>query len=185
MRQLQTFLIIAVTAAGLAACGGRKAVEEDIVVETVEGNVGGSDGASASGLGGDASSLTSGLDDAAHQPLDRRVLYFAYDSSALTPESEAVIQAHVQHLAADQNVSLILEGHADERGTREYNLALGEDRAIAVANYMQALGVSPGRIQLISYGEERPASLGSDESAWALNRRVEILYQPVRLKSGT
>ena len=130
-----------------------------------------------SGLAGDGSSSTSGLDDATNQLLNSRVIYFEYDSSALTLESEAVVQAHAQYLASAQGVGLILEGHADERGTREYNLALGEDRANSVANLMQALGVSASRIQTISYGEERPVSLGSDESAWSLNRRVEILYQ--------
>jgi len=176
MQNLRTFLIILITSVGLVACGGNKAVEEDITVETVEGNAG-SDGASTSGLAGDGSSSTSGLDDATNQLLNSRVIYFEYDSSALTLESEAVVQAHAQYLASAQGVGLILEGHADERGTREYNLALGEDRANSVANLMQALGVSASRIQTISYGEERPVSLGSDESAWSLNRRVEILYQ--------
>ena len=175
MQNLRTFLIILITSIGLAACGGNKAVEEDITVETVEGNAG--DGASTSGLAGDGSSSTSGLDDATNQLLNSRVIYFEYDSSALTLESEAIVQAHAQYLASAQGVGLILEGHADERGTREYNLALGEDRANSVANLMQALGVSASRIQTISYGEERPVSLGSDESAWSLNRRVEILYQ--------
>ena len=84
---------------------------------------------------------------------------------------------HANYLNSAPGVQIILEGHADERGTREYNLALGEDRAKSVGNVLQALGVSLNRIQTVSYGEERPVALGSDESSWSLNRRVEILYQ--------
>ena len=177
MRQLRTFAIVLVSALALVACGGKKAVEDDISVESVDGTAG--DGASTSGLAGDGSSSISGLDGsgASGDLLNSRVIYFEYDSSALTLESEAIVQAHAQYLASASGVGVILEGHADERGTREYNLALGEDRAKAVATLMQALGVTAGRIQTISYGEERPVSLGSDETAWALNRRVEILYQ--------
>ena len=177
MRNMRTLFIVLVASMAVAACGGRKAVEDDVNVEAVEGTVG---DASSSGLAGDGSSSTSGLDGsggADAELLNSRVIYFEYDSSSLTLESEAIVQAHARYLSTASGIGLILEGHADERGTREYNLALGEDRAKAVANLMQALGVGAGRIQTISYGEERPVSLGSDESAWALNRRVEILYQ--------
>ena len=105
-----------------------------------------------------------------------RVVNFDYDSSALNAESEAIIVAHVEYLRANAAVNIVLEGHADERGTREYNLALGEDRALSVANLMQVLGIGADRIQMVSYGEEQPMSLGSDEDAWSANRRVEILY---------
>ena len=172
MQNLRTFLIILITSIGLAACGGNKAVEEDITVETVEGNAG--DGASTSGLAGDGSSSTSGLDDATNQLLNSRVIYFEYDSSALTLESEAIVQAHAQYLASAQGVGLILEGHADERGTREYNLALGQRRADAVRAYLIDLGVDGSRLTTISYGEEKPFSMGSTESAWAKNRRVHF-----------
>lgn len=179
MRYLKSVLIIFVTSLAVAACGGRKSVEEDVNVQAVDSSI----GASSSGLAGDGSSSSStsigleGATDATAELLNSRVIYFQYNSSSLTLESEAVVQAHAQYLSTASGVGLILEGHADERGTREYNLALGEDRAKAVANLMQALGVNAGRIQTISYGEERPVSLGSDESAWGLNRRVEILYQ--------
>ena len=174
MRNIRTLLIILVASIALAACGGKKSVEEDITVEAVDGTA----GASSSGLAGDSSSSTTGLDGGADSELlNSRVIYFEYDSSSLTPESEAIVQAHAEYLSSASGVGVILEGHADERGTREYNLALGEDRANGVANLMEALGVSGGRIQTISYGEERPVSLGSDDSAWGLNRRVEILYQ--------
>ena len=177
MRNLRSCFIILVSCFAIAACGGRKAVDEDITVESVGGLAG---DASSSGLEGDGSADGSGLDGslgADGDLLNRRVIYFEYDSSSLTVESESIVQAHAQYLNGAAGVGIVLEGHADERGTREYNLALGEDRARAVSDLMQALGVSSSRIQTISYGEERPVSLGNDESAWDLNRRVEILYQ--------
>lgn len=182
MRNLQTYLLILIVSFTVAACGGRKSVDEsEISVESVDGTSGDSSGASSSGLSGDGSSsgssLDGGLSGANADLLNRRVIYFEYDSSSLTLESEAVVQAHAQYLSSSSGVTIILEGHADERGTREYNLALGEDRAKSVANLMQAMGLSSSQIQTISYGEERPVSLGSDDSAWGLNRRVEILYQ--------
>ena len=182
MQNFRSILIILIASLTLVACGGgRKSVNENLDVQTVDGTLGGDD-ANSSGLLGGSSTSSTGLNDggsggAAGDLLSSRVIYFEYNSSALTLESEAIVQAHAQYLANAPGVGIILEGHGDERGTREYNLALGEDRAKEVANLMQVLGISRGRIQTISYGEERPVSLGSDESAWSLNRRVEILYQ--------
>ena len=176
MRNLRTLIIVFIATFAIAACGGRKAVDENISVESVDGTLGDGSGSGSSGLAGDGSLDGTGLAGNASL-LNSSVIYFEYDSSALTFESEAIVQAHAQHLSNSSGISVILEGHADERGTREYNLALGEDRAKTVANLMHAMGVSVGGIQTISYGEERPVSLGSDETAWGLNRRVEILYQ--------
>jgi len=107
--------------------------------------------------------------------LSQTRIYFDYDSSMLTAEGQAIAEAHA-HFLAGNNVSIVLEGHTDERGTREYNLALGERRAKAVADVFMALGIDPARIETISYGEENPVAEGHDESAWQLNRRVEIRY---------
>ena len=107
------------------------------------------------------------LDD----PLGTRVIYFEFDSNALTPEAQRIVEAHAEYLAGNPGMAVVLEGHADERGTREYNLALGERRANAVRESLISLGVAPGRIETISYGKERPAVLGSNKSAWAQNRR--------------
>ncbi|ROR29794.1 peptidoglycan-associated lipoprotein Pal [Inmirania thermothiophila] len=115
------------------------------------------------------------LDDPA-SPLRERVLYFDFDSTEIKPRERELIAAHAQYLASRPQVKVRLEGHADERGTREYNLGLGERRAMAVRQLMLFLGVQPGQIEVVSYGEERPAALGHDESAWRLNRRVEIRY---------
>jgi len=98
-------------------------------------------------------------------------VFFNFDQYDLTPQGQATLQAQAAWLQQYPNVSLIIEGHADERGTREYNLALGERRAVAVRNYLIALGVSPTRLTTVSYGKERPAVVGSNDSAWAQNRR--------------
>jgi peptidoglycan-associated lipoprotein len=109
-------------------------------------------------------------------PLSKRVLYFELDSSQISNEDREIIAAHARFLAAHPDISIVLEGHADERGTREYNLALGERRAKAVQQLLVLQGVDPKQVQVISFGEERPVALDHNESAWRLNRRVEILY---------
>lgn len=101
------------------------------------------------------------------------VFYFAFDSSALTDEARAAVDAHVAVLLTTDD-SVRLEGHTDERGTREYNLALAERRANAVRDYMIANGVASYRVETISYGEENPVAFGSGESNWQQNRRVEL-----------
>ncbi|MDB5477575.1 MAG: omp16 [Alphaproteobacteria bacterium] len=98
-------------------------------------------------------------------------VFFGYDSSELTGEGRAVLEKQAAWLNQYANVAVTIEGHADERGTREYNLALGERRAQAVKNYLVSLGVPAGRLNTISYGKERPAVMGSDEESYAKNRR--------------
>tara|TARA_B100000989_G_scaffold234532_1_gene181322 strand:- start:82 stop:579 length:498 start_codon:yes stop_codon:yes gene_type:complete len=99
-------------------------------------------------------------------------VFFAYDSSTLDSSAQATLRAQADWLNNNPAVDVTLEGHADERGTREYNLALGERRANAAKNYLVSLGVDRGRITVVSYGKERPAVLGHDEAAWAQNRRA-------------
>ena len=108
--------------------------------------------------------------------LANRVIYFDYDSSVVKDEAMPIIRAHADYLA-NNGSSITLEGHADERGTREYNIALGERRADAVRRILMANGVGSNQIKIVSYGEERPAALGHNEDAWALNRRSEFMYQ--------
>jgi peptidoglycan-associated lipoprotein len=132
-------------------------------------------GASSKGIGAGAGAAGVGM-GGPEDPLAKRRVYFEFDSAEITPESRTVIEAHSRYLANNPRLNVVLEGHADERGTREYNLALGERRAQAVSRAMQALGVTGSRLQSVSYGEERPVALEQDESAWAQNRRVEILY---------
>lgn len=108
--------------------------------------------------------------------LYERIVYFDYDSSSLAPQYQTVVSNHAKYLLSHPSASISLEGHTDERGSREYNLALGEERAQSIAELMMIEGVSSSQIQTITYGEERAADLGSNESAWAANRRVEIVY---------
>lgn len=109
-------------------------------------------------------------------PLSVRVIYFDYDSSNVRADFRDTVAAHAAYLEANPSVSVSLEGHADERGSREYNLALGEQRALAVRRQLVLLGASAGQIRPVSYGEERPINDGHNEDSYALNRRVEILY---------
>ena len=102
--------------------------------------------------------------------LDR--VFFALDSYALDAESRRVLDAQAQWLAANPNVRVTIEGHADERGTREYNLALGDRRANAARDYLQSRGIDASRMQTISYGKERPAVIGNSEESYAQNRRA-------------
>ncbi|TWI58609.1 peptidoglycan-associated lipoprotein [Pseudomonas duriflava] len=99
--------------------------------------------------------------------------YFEYDSSDLKPEAMRALDVHARDLKSSGQ-RIVLEGHTDERGTREYNLALGERRAQAVQRYLVLQGVSPAQLEVVSYGKERPAAIGHDEQSWAQNRRVEL-----------
>ncbi|TBU91648.1 peptidoglycan-associated lipoprotein Pal [Stutzerimonas kirkiae] len=99
--------------------------------------------------------------------------YFEFDSSELKPEALRALDVHAKDLRGN-GARVVLEGHTDERGTREYNIALGERRSQAVQRYLVLQGVSPAQLELVSYGEERPVALGSDEQSWAQNRRVEL-----------
>lgn len=104
-------------------------------------------------------------------------VFFGYDQYDLTAEARTTIEHQAQWLKTYPSVTVMIEGHCDERGTREYNLALGEKRATAVRNYLVANGVEASRLQTISYGKERPAVLGSDETSWAQNRRGVLVVQ--------
>ena len=104
-------------------------------------------------------------------------VFFGYNKYDLTPEARATIEKQAQWLKTYSHLNISIEGHCDERGTREYNLALGEKRATAVRNYMVSLGVEGSRIQTVSYGKERPAVTGSDEASWAQNRRGVVVVQ--------
>ncbi len=133
-------------------------------------------GASTSGTTTGGSTQMDPLDDPSSL-LAKRVIYFEFDSARIAPEFEEVLTAHARLLAANPDLAVVLEGHADERGSREYNLALGERRANAVNQLFTIQGVAARQTDVVSYGEERPAALGHDESSWHLNRRVEIVYQ--------
>ena len=181
MRRFGTVFLVLFLGVALAGCaatkkkGGGVEVEDATISDTTSTDAASSGISSEDATAGQIITISedsTDLDD----PLGQRVIYFDFDSSNLTPEAQRVVEAHAQYLAGNPGMAVVLEGHADERGTREYNLALGEHRANTVNEILQGLGVAPDAIRTISYGEERPVSMGQDESAWSLNRRVEILY---------
>lgn len=108
--------------------------------------------------------------------LSKRIVFFDYDSADIRGDSQSVVGAHARYLAGSPTQKVRLEGHADERGSREYNIGLGERRAQAVRRALLLQGVAEAQISTVSYGEERPAEAGSTEQAYAANRRVEIVY---------
>ncbi len=114
--------------------------------------------------------LTSAQNELATSVGDR--VYFETDSTSLSPQARATLDRQIAWLNRNPTVRLIIEGHTDERGTREYNLALGDRRANMVKNYMTDHGIAAGRLRTISYGKERPVAVGSNEAAWAQNRRA-------------
>ena len=105
------------------------------------------------------------------------VFYFDFDKSIVRPESREALAIHAQYLVANPSARVVLEGHADERGTREYNMALGERRAKAISRYLTIQGVAASQIETVSFGEEVPVSFGHDDASWQANRRVEIRYE--------
>jgi len=122
---------------------------------------------SGAGMSGDAGGV-----------LGRKVIYFDFDKSDIKPEFAELIAAHARNLTAKSNLKMKLEGNTDERGTREYNIGLGERRAQAVRRALMLQGVSQAQLTTVSFGAERPAVEGDDEAAWAKNRRVELVSSP-------
>ena len=171
------FFVISLTIL-LLGCS-KDQVKEDEPVEvtdlTADPASSSEDGAQTYGAEDDSGPAFSQLDDP-QSPLSVRTIYFEYDSSEISSDYRSTVEAHSLYLQQNPSTSVILEGHGDERGSRDYNLALGERRAKAVKQQMLLLGANSNQIRLVSYGEERPASDGHDESSWQQNRRVEILY---------
>ena len=106
-----------------------------------------------------------------------RIIYFDYDSYVIKPDFQQLIEAHARFLKANGRRHIVIEGHTDERGGREYNLALGQRRSEAVRRSLSLLGVADAQVEAVSFGKEKPAAQGSDETAWAQNRRAEIAYR--------
>jgi peptidoglycan-associated lipoprotein len=135
-----------------------------------------------SSLGNDKASnqdnLSANQDNLSAGPANvEKIVYFDYDSYTIKPEFQSTIEAHAQFLKANNRAKLSLEGHTDERGGREYNLALGQKRADAVRQGLTLLGVNAAQVETVSFGEEKPAMQGNDESAFSKNRRAEFFYK--------
>ena len=158
----------------LGACStSTKQMPGDVISDDYEGGDPSLEDASTTGLEGEGGLAMSDLDDVIAQ--SGNVVYFDYNSTEIRDESLPLIMAAAESLTANPASQLRLEGHGDERGTREFNLALGEQRAQTVRDLIMLQGVSGNQLDIVSYGEEKPAVVGSGEQSWQQNRRVEII----------
>jgi peptidoglycan-associated lipoprotein len=173
-------LIVLLCAAAIAGCASKRAATpaETAPATTVDANAGATTTPADPGAGAGLESAGDGAGATGPQGglLSKRVIYFEFDRAEIRGEDAAVVSAHAGYLAANPGVRIRLEGHTDERGTREYNIGLGERRAQAVRRALMLQGVGETQLATVSFGEERPAVGGEDEAAWSQNRRVEILY---------
>jgi peptidoglycan-associated lipoprotein len=168
-------LAVALAIVWLAGCSSTGGSKDDVAVEDRGTDAGAPADATTSGVGGYGDLTLESLSDP-NSPLSQRVIYFAFDSSEVAEQDRELVAAHATVLAANPQLTVTIEGHGDERGSREYNVGLGDRRAQAVRRMLEFQGVSPAQISTVSYGEEKPATEGHDESAWSLNRRVELVY---------
>ena len=179
MKTFHRHLITAVAVASLAACSSVK-LDDQAPVESRTG-------AGAAGAGGAGGANSAGSSQTRVAPVDvtgtsnvnytnlPRIVYFDFDSYVVKDEFRPTIEGQAKALATDRKRHLAIEGHTDERGGREYNLALGQKRAEAVAKSLTLLGATDSQLEAVSFGKERPAVQGSDEEAWAKNRRAELV----------
>ncbi len=196
-QRIKSWLLVSLVALFLSACATSKEEmgtgdgppEEGQMQEggAIAGDGTDGSGAEATGLEGsdggvgtaivepDAMSATEQLEQT-EGDLANRTIYFEYDSAKLTSESIAILETHGNFIAANGEVRVRLEGHADERGSREYNIALGDRRAQSVRRVLLFQGASSDQVDTVSYGEEQPAVAGHDDEAWSKNRRVELIY---------
>ncbi|MCU7843399.1 MAG: peptidoglycan-associated lipoprotein Pal [Candidatus Thiodiazotropha sp. (ex Monitilora ramsayi)] len=178
-RMLTLWVSLTLSVLLLAGCSSTPSGDRQAGADVSEQSTGagGQDGSGASTSAASEGAAWTG--DPLENPnslLATRVIYFDFDQSTVRADYLDVISAHADYLAANPQMVVRLEGHADERGTREYNLGLGENRANAVRSLMMAQGVADNQLVVVSYGEERAAAFEHNEEAWALNRRVELVY---------
>ncbi len=190
VNKLGKFAVIGLSAAWIVGCASsatdtdsstvsEDATSEEVVEDTAENSD------QAFGAGDDGSLTSVIVEDAAEEAVDKMaslvgvetVFYFDFDKSIVRPESREALAKHAEYLVLNPEARIVLEGHADERGTREYNMALGERRAKAISRYLTIQGVAASQIETVSFGEEVPVAFGHEDSAWQLNRRVEVRYE--------
>jgi peptidoglycan-associated lipoprotein len=177
-------VVLLVTCLGLTACAHKKPIETPPPPASEVGA-----GSDATGAGANAGAAGQNGDDETAGPqaglLAKRVVYFDFDSSEIKGEGTDIVGAHAKYLASHPTARVRLEGHTDDRGSREYNIGLGERRAQSVRRALLLQGATEAQLSTVSYGAERPAVAGHDETAWSKNRRVEVVYltpssQPAR-----
>ena len=186
---MRKILIGVILALMLVACKSKPIGGDIAVIDRSTGGPGGTGSGvptQSTGTGGGSTITGSGLGsgqgatsyggNAREGILAQRIIYFDLDQDTVRADFVNIVQAHARFMAENPGRSIRLEGHADERGSREYNMALGQRRAEAVRRSSSALGVNAGRMETISFGEDKPKANGSDEASFAQNRRVEIVY---------
>ena len=172
MRHLNSFALIVSSAVLLAACSSPVKLDDKAKIEDRSGMNGAADARSVN-------AVNTGSSDPLNDPqgiLSKRSIYFDYDSYSVKAEFNSVIEAHAKYLSANKGRKIIIQGNTDDRGGREYNLALGQKRAEAVRKSLALLGVSDTQVEAVSLGKEKPKALGNDEASYAENRRADIVY---------
>ena len=172
MKKLFYWAAVVAFAVGVVGCSATAPVDETAGASTSAPRTG--DQIEGQGMTRDDATQGEAMDEGSL--LSRTTIYFALDSSEISPDFRQVLRAHGNYLAAHPEVRITIEGHTDERGSREYNLALGERRAYAVRQLLMLQGAAANQLEVISFGEERPAAYEHDEAAWRLNRRAVLRY---------
>ncbi len=174
-------LCLAIAAIAAAGCSSNEKKDEPVVTDRSSAvsppgtGSGSTTGRTQPAMPGTGAALADELRNP-NSPLAKRSVYFDLDSNVVKDEFRATVQAHSRYMGDKRDTRIRIEGNTDERGSREYNLALGQRRAEAVKKVMTVLGVQDGRIETVSYGEEKPQAQGHDEQAWSMNRRADIKY---------
>lgn len=172
--RITTLALIISGAFALAACGSAVKLDDNVKVEERTSTPASTTDART------VAPVNTGSVDPLNDPqgiLAKRSVYFDYDSFIVKDEFTPVLEAHAKYLTANKGRKIVIQGNTDERGGREYNLALGQKRAEAVRKSMSLLGVSDAQMEAVSFGKEKPKATGSDEAAWAENRRADLAYQ--------
>ena len=177
---MKRYLMAAALAVALAGCGSNVKLDPPIEPTATNGTAGSGSGATGQGVGqGGVTQVQTGAGagaDAQGPAGLGRVILFDFDSFVVKPEYQSLVEQHARFLQANGGRNVTLEGHTDERGSREYNLALGQKRAEAVRRSLTLVGAGDAQIEAVSFGEEKPAVEGHTEAAWSQNRRVELRY---------
>jgi peptidoglycan-associated lipoprotein len=181
---MRNFLLIAIIAVAVAGCSTTPTTEAPVEDRGAAGatvpGAGGAEtgGAQGGNVNGSATGSATGADELRNPNsiLSKRSVYFDFDSFVVRDDYKPLVEAHARYLQSHRNARMTIQGNTDERGSREYNIALGQKRADAVKRMMTLLGATDSQIETVSFGEERPKNPGHDETAWAENRRDDILY---------
>jgi len=178
---MRNLLLVAIVAAALVGCSSTPTTEAPVDDRGAAAGAAGSTGAQTGGAqgGGVTGPATGAMGNPLRDPnniLSKRSVYFDFDSFVVKDEYRPLVESHARYLQQNRSARMTIQGNTDERGSREYNIALGQKRADAVKRMMLLLGATDGQIETVSFGKEKPKNAGHDESAWAENRRDDIVY---------